>query len=119
MSSAQMSGPNGTLMSGTTSSEKASAILERVPTTMRAAVYRAQGSVLVEEVPVPEIGAGEVLIRVAACGICGTDIKKIQHGFVRAPQILGHEVAGTVVAIGPGVTKWRVGDRVVSFHHIP
>jgi L-iditol 2-dehydrogenase len=60
-----------------------------------------------------------VLIRVAACGICGTDIKKIEHGFVAAPQIFGHEVAGTVVAAGPSVTRWKPGDRVVSFHHVP
>ena len=58
-------------------------------------------------------------IRVAACGICGTDIKKIQHGFVAAPQIFGHEVAGTVVAVGRGVSRWKLGDRVVSFHHVP
>jgi L-iditol 2-dehydrogenase len=87
--------------------------------TMRAAVYRGKDIVTVETVPVPEISEGEVLIRVAACGICGTDIKKIHHGFVKPPQILGHEVAGTVVSIGPGVKKWKVGDRVVSFHHIP
>ncbi len=86
---------------------------------MRAAVYRGKDNVVVEDVPVPEIGAGEVLIRVAACGICGTDIKKIHHGFVKPPQILGHEVAGTVVAVGPGVTRWKAGDRVVSFHHVP
>jgi L-iditol 2-dehydrogenase len=86
---------------------------------MRAAVYRGKGRVVVEDVPVPQITAGEVLIRVAACGICGTDIKKIDHGFVSAPQIFGHEVAGTVVAVGSGVTKWKVGDRVISFHHIP
>ena len=72
-----------------------------------------------EYVPVPQISDGEVLIRVAACGICGTDIKKIEHGFVEPPQIFGHEVAGTVVAVGSGVSRWRVGDRVVSFHHIP
>lgn len=87
--------------------------------TMRAAVYRGKDTVIVEDVPVPEIGEGEVLIRVAACGICGTDIKKIHHGFVKPPQILGHEVAGTVVAVGPGMKKWKVGDRVVSFHHVP
>ena len=86
---------------------------------MRAGVYREKGVVRVEEVPVPEVGPGEVLIKVAACGICGTDIKKIFHAYVPAPQILGHELAGTVVAVGPGVTKWRVGDRVMSFHHIP
>jgi L-iditol 2-dehydrogenase len=90
-----------------------------VPATMRAAVYRGKGRVVVEDVPVPSVGAGEVLIRVAACGICGTDIKKIEFGFVAAPQIFGHEVAGTVVALGSGVTKWKMGDRVMSFHHIP
>ena len=90
-----------------------------VPSTMRAAVYRGKGRVVVETVPVPAIGAGEVLIRVAACGICGTDLKKIEHGFVAAPQIFGHEVSGTVVAVGPGVTKWKLGDRVMSFHHVP
>jgi L-iditol 2-dehydrogenase len=90
-----------------------------IPATMRAAVYRGKGRVVVEDVPVPQIAAGEVLIRVAACGICGTDIKKIEHGFVAAPQIFGHEVAGTVVAVGTGVTQWKAGDRVMSFHHIP
>jgi len=77
------------------------------------------GVVRVEEVPVPEVGEGEVLIKVAACGVCGTDIKKIFHRYVEPPQILGHELGGTVVAVGRGVTKWRPGDRVMSFHHIP
>jgi L-iditol 2-dehydrogenase len=86
---------------------------------MRAAVYRGAGRVVVEPVPVPEISAGELLIRIAACGICGTDIKKIQHGFVAPPQILGHEASGTVVAVGADVTRWNVGDRVVGFHHVP
>ncbi len=90
-----------------------------IPKSMRAGVYREKGVVRVEVVPVPEVGPGEVLIKVAACGICGTDIKKIFHAYVPAPQILGHELAGTIVAVGPGVTKWRVGDRVMSFHHIP
>lgn len=89
------------------------------PSTMRAAVYRGKGNVVVETVPVPAIGAGEVLIRVASCGICGTDLKKIEYGFVAAPQIFGHEVSGTVVAVGGGVTKWKMGDRVMSFHHVP
>jgi L-iditol 2-dehydrogenase len=86
---------------------------------MRAGVYRGKGQVVVETLPIPEIGEGELLFRVAACGICGTDIKKIHHGFVAAPQVLGHELAGTVVKVGRGVTKFKVGDRVVSFHHIP
>lgn len=86
---------------------------------MRAGVYRGAGRVVVEEVPVPEISTGEVLIRVRACGICGTDIKKIQHGYVAPPQIFGHEVAGTIVEVGGGVRRWKSGDRVVSFHHVP
>ena len=90
-----------------------------VPKTMRAGVYREKGVVCVEEVPVPDVGDGEVLIKVAACGICGTDIKKIFQGYVAPPQILGHELAGTVAAVGRGVAKWRVGDRVMSFHHVP
>lgn len=90
-----------------------------IPKTMRAGVYRDKGVVRVEEVPVPEVGEGEVLIKVAACGICGTDIKKIFQRYVEPPQILGHELAGTVVAVGPGVTKWTPGDRVMSFHHTP
>jgi L-iditol 2-dehydrogenase len=104
---------------------RASTIVEQVrtmgaiPKTMRAGVYRGKGVVRVEEVPVPEVGEGEVLIKVAACGICGTDIKKIFYGYVEPPQILGHEVAGTVVAVGRGATKWKLGDRVMSFHHIP
>ena len=68
-----------------------------IPRTMRAGVYRDKGVVRVEEVPVPEVGANEVLIRVAACGICGTDIKKIFQRYVEPPQILGHELAGDVV----------------------
>src|SRR5947208_213159 len=90
-----------------------------IPRTMRAGVYRDKGVVRVEEVPVPEAGANEVLIKIAACGICGTDIKKIFQRYVEPPQILGHELAGTVVAVGPGATKFQPGDRVMSFHHIP
>ena len=90
-----------------------------IPKTMRAGVYRDKGVVRVEEVPVPGVGQGEVLIKVSACGVCGTDIKKIFQRYVEPPQILGHELAGTVVALGPGVSKWKLGDRVMSFHHIP
>jgi L-iditol 2-dehydrogenase len=90
-----------------------------IPKTMRAGVYRDKGVVRVEEVSVPEVGPSEVLIKVAACGICGTDIKKIFQRYVEPPQILGHELSGTVVATGPGVSKFRPGDRVMSFHHIP
>ena len=86
---------------------------------MRAAVYRGINDVRVETVPVPEIGPGEVLIRVAACGICGTDLKKIHTGSHDAPRIFGHETAGTIAAVGEGVHDFAVGDRVMVFHHIP
>ena len=90
-----------------------------IPATMRAAVYRGVNDVRVETVPVPEIGHGELLIHVASCGICGTDLKKIHSGSHSAPRIFGHETAGTVAAIGPGVTSFKPGDRVMVFHHIP
>src|SRR5712692_6158530 len=106
-------------MSRTGTTLEAVKSLSPIPKTMRAGVYREKGIVRVEEVPVPEVTDGEVLIKVAACGICGTDIKKIYHAYVPPPQILGHEIAGTVVATGRGVTKWKLGDRVMSFHHIP
>jgi L-iditol 2-dehydrogenase len=90
-----------------------------IPATMRAAVYYGINDVQVETVPVPEIGQGEVLIRVAACGICGTDLKKIHTGSHSAPRIFGHETAGTIAAVGAGVEGFAVGDRVMVFHHIP
>src|SRR5246500_1368425 len=107
------------MMSHAKSTLERSSTLGPIPKTMRAGVYREKGIVRVEEVPVPEVGGGEVLIKVATCGVCGTDIKKIFQRYVEPPQILGHELAGTVVAIGRGVTKWKLGDRVMSFHHIP
>ncbi len=94
-------------------------LLAAVPATMRAAVYRGVNDVRVEEVPVPAIGAGEVLLRVEACGICGTDLKKIHSGSHSAPRVFGHETAGTVVAVGEGVTGFVPGDRAMVFHHIP
>ena len=86
---------------------------------MKAAVYRAIDDVRTETVPVPEIGAGEVLVRIDTCGICGTDLKKIHTGSHSAPRVFGHEMAGTIAAIGEGVKGFTVGDRVMAFHHIP
>src|SRR5271157_164347 len=90
-----------------------------IPATMLAAVYRAVNDVRLETVPVPQIGAGELLLRVHTCGVCGTDLKKIATGSHSAPRIFGHETAGVVAAVGPGVRKFESGDRVVVFHHIP
>ncbi|MGH9598359.1 MAG: alcohol dehydrogenase catalytic domain-containing protein, partial [Terracidiphilus sp.] len=86
---------------------------------MRAVVYRGVNDMRIETVPVPRIGAGELLIKVATCGICGTDLKKIHMGSHSAPRIFGHEMAGVVVAVGEGVTRYAVGDRVMTFHHVP
>lgn len=86
---------------------------------MRAAVYRAPDDVRTETVPVPEIGRGEVLVRIDTCGICGTDLKKIHTGSHSAPRVFGHEMAGTIAAVGQGVRGFDVGDRVMAFHHIP
>ena len=91
----------------------------KLPTTMRAVVYRGIDDMRLETVPVPEIGPGELLIKIATCGICGTDLKKIHMGSHSAPRIFGHEMAGVVAKVGAGVAKFSVGDRVMSFHHVP
>jgi L-iditol 2-dehydrogenase len=91
----------------------------KIPATMRAAVYRGVNDMRVETVPVPKIGAGELLVKVATCGVCGTDLKKIHTGSHSAPRIFGHEMAGTVVEVGEGVTSYAVGERVMVFHHVP
>ncbi|HEV2576672.1 MAG TPA: alcohol dehydrogenase catalytic domain-containing protein [Acidobacteriaceae bacterium] len=92
---------------------------ESLPKTMRAAVYRAPDDVRTETIPVPEIGRGEVLVKIDTCGICGTDLKKIHTGSHSAPRVFGHEMAGTIASVGEGVRGFAVGDRVMAFHHIP
>ena len=89
------------------------------PVKMKAAVYRGPNKLDIEEVPVPEPGPGELVLQVQACGLCGTDLKKITHGDLPPPRVFGHEVAGRVSAVGGGVADWRPGDRAVFFHHIP
>jgi len=90
-----------------------------IPATMQAAVYRGKNDVRLETVSVPKISAGELLLKVHTCGVCGTDLKKIATGSHSAPRIFGHETSGIVAAIGTSVTQFKVGDRVVVFHHIP
>jgi L-iditol 2-dehydrogenase len=103
-----------------TQTSGAETIIEsKIPSTMRAVVYRGVNDMRVETVPVPRIGPGELLIKIATCGICGTDLKKIHMGSHSAPRIFGHEMAGVVAEVGTGVTKFAVGDRVMSFHHVP
>src|SRR3990172_5280391 len=92
------------------------------PTTMRAAVTRDWNDIRIEEVPVPVLEQGEVLVRVGACGICGTDLKIVAGVYEGSwppalPFIQGHEWAGTVAALGEGVTGLQVGDRVAAENH--
>ena len=86
---------------------------------MRAAVYRGNGEIRIEEVPTPAIGAGELLVRVESCGICHTDLKKVEYDLLPPPRVYGHETAGVVVQAGEGVKNFSVGDRVIAFHHVP
>ncbi len=82
---------------------------------MKAAVLYPGSQLKLSNVPVPEPATGEILVRVAACGICHTDLHYIDHGVstFKSPVILGHEVSGTVAELGPGVTQFREGDRVL------
>ena len=86
---------------------------------MRAAVYKGRSRVSVESVPTPEVGPGELLVRVESCGICHTDLKKVEHDLLPPPRIFGHEMAGVVAAAGEGVDGFEPGQPVVAFHHIP
>jgi L-iditol 2-dehydrogenase len=92
-----------------------------IPKTMNAVVYRGINDLRLETVPVPRIGANELLVKVAVCGVCPTDIKKIQHGTVPPPRIFGHETAGVIAKLGAGASNlgWKPGDRVALHHHVP
>lgn len=85
---------------------------------MRVAVYYSNSDVRLEERPRPRIGDGELLLRIRASGICGSDVME-WYRRPRAPLVLGHEVAGTVEEAGPGVERFAPGDRVVATHHVP
>ncbi|MDP2718687.1 MAG: zinc-dependent dehydrogenase [Dehalococcoidia bacterium] len=85
---------------------------------MRAAVWYNNRDVRIEEMPVPEIGPGELLVRVEASGICGSDVME-WYRLNRAPLVLGHEISGKVVEVGEGVRLYKKGDRVAVAHHVP
>src|SRR5881296_3191137 len=89
------------------------------PGTMLVAACRADGTVRLEERPRPEPGPGEVLLRLRVAGLCGTDLFKLAHRTAAAGAVLGHEVVGTVEALGRGAGQFRAGDRVVVPHHVP
>src|SRR5580698_3441774 len=93
--------------------------MEKIPKTMRAVVYRGANDLRLEELPVPSIGSGDMLVKVEACGVCPTDIKKIHYGTVAPPRVFGHETAGTIIKLGARVRGFRIGDRVGLHHHVP
>ena len=85
---------------------------------MRVAMYYNNRDIRLEEKPVPKISAGELLIRIEASGICGSDVME-WYRIHKAPLILGHEIAGEVVEVGSGVENYKTGDRVAATHHVP
>jgi L-iditol 2-dehydrogenase len=90
-----------------------------IPKTMRAVIYRGANDLRVETVPVPRIRSDELLVKVAACGVCPTDIKKIQYGTLPPPRIFGHETSGTISQVGARLKGFRIGERVALHHHVP
>ena len=90
-----------------------------VPKTMQAVVYRGVDDLRVETLPVPRITSDDILVKVAVCGVCPTDIKKIHYGTVPPPRVFGHETSGTIVKVGARVRGFREGQRVALHHHVP
>jgi L-iditol 2-dehydrogenase len=86
---------------------------------MKAAVYMGDSRVTVRTINTPAIGPGEILVRVESCGVCHTDLKKIEYNLLSPPRIFGHETAGVVATVGEKVSRYVPGDRVAVFHHIP
>jgi L-iditol 2-dehydrogenase len=84
-----------------------------LPATMKAVVFHGANDLRVESAPVPKVGANDVLVRVAVCGIAPADVTRVQLGLGKRPRVLGHEIAGTIETAGDDVDGWRAGDRVV------
>lgn len=91
--------------------------MSSIPKFMKAVIYYNNSDVRLEERPVPEIGPGELLIKMEACGLCGSELTEY-YMIPRAPLVMGHEPTGVVVKIGQGVTKFKEGDRVYVHHHV-
>jgi L-iditol 2-dehydrogenase len=85
---------------------------------MRVAMYYNNKDVRLEEIPMPRIGPGELLVKVVASGICGSDVME-WYRIKRAPRVLGHEITGEIVEVGKGVDRYKTGDRVFVSHHVP
>lgn len=85
---------------------------------MRVAVYHCNSDIRIEKRPRPKIGKGELLVRVEASGICGSDVME-WYRIKKAPLVLGHEIAGLIEEVGEGVEQYSAGDRIVAAHHVP
>ena len=85
---------------------------------MRVAMYYHNKDVRLEEIPIPQIGPGELLVKVLASGICGSDVME-WYRIKKAPRVLGHEITGEIVEVGKGVDRYKAGDRVFVSHHVP
>ncbi len=85
---------------------------------MKVARYYSNNDIRIEDIPVPKIGAGELLVRVKASGICGSDVME-WYRIKKAPLVLGHEIAGVIEKVGEGVKNFKAGDRVFVSHHVP
>jgi len=81
-------------------------------------MYYNNQDIRLEEMPMPKIGYGELLVRVEACGICGSDVME-WYRVKRAPLVLGHEIAGEIVKVGEGVERYKNGQRITASHHVP
>ncbi|HMK51581.1 MAG TPA: alcohol dehydrogenase catalytic domain-containing protein, partial [Thermodesulfobacteriota bacterium] len=85
---------------------------------MRVAMYYNNSDVRLEEIPTPRIGPGELLVKVLASGICGSDVME-WYRIKKAPRVLGHEIAGEIVEVAEGLDRYKIGDRVFVSHHVP
>lgn len=85
---------------------------------MKVAMYYRNSDIRIEEMPVPEIGNGELLVKVMASGICGSDVME-WYRLHKAPLVLGHEIAGEIVEVGERVKNYKAGDRIAAAHHVP
>jgi len=85
---------------------------------MRVAMYYNNRDVRLEEIPTPQIAPGELLVKVLASGICGSDVME-WYRIKKAPRVLGHEITGEIVEVGSGVKRYHIGDRVFVSHHVP
>ena len=85
---------------------------------MRVAMYYSNNDIRIEEKPIPRIGPDEILVRIEASGICGSDVME-WYRINKVPLVLGHEITGEIVKVGTNVDKYQVGDRVAASHHVP